>query len=110
LQLTLAPAVSLTFCYQTEVVDSEVVDGQVLVNVATFLGLRDTTTHIVSLPAVVAGVEEEVVASEGIAATGANGIGPILPIALLAGGLVVILDRRRATRLTDCEVESRHCQ
>ena len=104
-QVTLAPATSLTFFYQAEVVDSEVVDGQVLVNVATFLGLQDTTTHTVDIPAVVAGVEEEVVASEEIAATGANGIGPILTaalLALLAGGLLVVLGRRRAcSALTD---------
>ena len=100
-QVTLAPAASLTFFYQAEVVDAEVVDGQVLVNVATFLGLRDTTTHTVSLPAVVAGIEEEVVASEEIAATGANGVGPSLAVALLAlltGSLMVILDRRRLTQ------------
>jgi uncharacterized repeat protein (TIGR01451 family) len=37
-QVTLAPAASLTFRYEAEVVDAEVVDGQTLVNVATFLG------------------------------------------------------------------------
>ncbi len=39
-QVTLAPAASLTFFYQAEVVDAEVVDGQTLVNVATFLGTQ----------------------------------------------------------------------
>jgi uncharacterized repeat protein (TIGR01451 family) len=98
-QVTLAPAASLTFFYQAEGVDAEVVDGQTLVNVATFLGKSDSTTHTVEIPeAIVAGVEEEVVAAEEIAATGASGVGGTLSVALLlmlTGGLMVVLARRR---------------
>jgi hypothetical protein len=97
-QVTLAPAASLTFFYQAEVVDAEVVDGQVLVNVATFLGLSDSTTHTVEIPEAIAGIEEEVVAAEEIAATGAGGVGGTVSVALLmmlAGGLMVVLARRR---------------
>ena len=70
-------------------------------NVAPFLGLRDSTTHTVVVPDAVGGVEEAVVASKEISATGAEGIGPILTVALLAllaGGLMVILEQRRIAR------------
>ena len=102
-QVTLAPAASLTFFYQAEVVDAEVTDGQTLVNVATFLGTADSTTHTVDIPedAVIAAVEdeEEAVAAEEIAATGANGTGRTVSVALLmmlAGGLMVVVGRRRS--------------
>ncbi len=106
--MTLAPAASLTFFYQAEVVDAEVVDGQTLVNVATFLGMSDSTTHTVEIPeAIVAGVEEEeVVAAEEIAATGASGVGSLLTVAflaLLAGGLLVVArSEAPSPAVTDC--------
>jgi len=101
-QVTLAPGASLSFSFQADV-DEDVADGQLLVNVATFLGKQDSTTHTATIPAVIAGVEdEEVVAAEEIAATGANGVGRTASVALmmmLAGGLMVVIGRRRSLLL-----------
>ena len=99
-QVTLVPGQTLTFQYKA-IVGEDVVDGQSLVNVATFLGLTDQTTHVVVVPELIAGVEDDeeaVVAGEEIAATGADGIGMTLSIAVLAllgGGLMVAVARRR---------------
>jgi hypothetical protein len=94
--VNLAPGATLTFAYQAAVVDG-VVTGQNLVNIATFLGLEDSTTTPVELPPL-APVEEEIVeAEEEIADTGAN-VGPLVTtalLAMLAGGLMITFDRRR---------------
>ena len=97
-QVTLAPGTSLVLRYQAEVGDN-VTDGESLENVATFQGLEATTSTPVRLPPVAPIEDEEaVVAGEEIAATGADGIGTTLTIAVLAllgGGLMVAVARRR---------------
>ena len=97
-EVTLAAGASKTLTY-SGTVDDDVIDGQVLLNTATFAGLEDTTTHTVEVPPVAPIEDEEVVDSEeDLADTGANGVGNLVGaalLAMLAGGLMVTFGRRR---------------
>jgi uncharacterized repeat protein (TIGR01451 family) len=97
--VTLAPGASRTFTYTGTVTGAA---ADTLVNTVAFAGLTDSTSHPVSVVSPEEDVidDEEVVAGEEIADTGADNVGTLVSTALLVmvlGGLMVTFDRRRRT-------------